>query len=72
VIVTGYGRKALPYALADLPVIEKPFHPETLVNTVAGLFTKGSVDTSRKVETWRTVTSLLSADRQEVSMRSTR
>ena len=42
VIVTGYGRKALPEAVADVPVIEKPFHPEALVNTVAGLFTKGS------------------------------
>jgi DNA-binding response OmpR family regulator len=41
VIVTGYGRKGLPEAVADIPVIEKPFPPRVLLETVAGLCTQG-------------------------------
>jgi|ERR1051326_1012884 DNA-binding response OmpR family regulator len=37
VVVTGYGRKGLSKALTDIPVIDKPFQPQTLVNMVARL-----------------------------------
>jgi DNA-binding response OmpR family regulator len=37
VIVTGYGRTGLPPSVAAVPVIDKPFHPPTLVDTVGRL-----------------------------------
>jgi DNA-binding response OmpR family regulator len=37
VIVTGYGRNGLPGIIADVPVIEKPFKPETLLQAVTRL-----------------------------------
>lgn len=37
VIVTGYGRDGLSDVPSDVPVLDKPFHPETLVETVARL-----------------------------------
>ena len=37
VIVTGYGQQGLPPSVAGMKVIEKPFSPGQLVNTVAGL-----------------------------------
>jgi DNA-binding response OmpR family regulator len=37
IIVTGYGRNGLPKAVADAPVIDKPFRPKTLVDAVARL-----------------------------------
>lgn len=42
VIVTGYGRNGLPPTVADVLVLNKPFHPQTLVNTVAQLCTRDS------------------------------
>jgi DNA-binding response OmpR family regulator len=37
VIVTGYGRNGLPETLARVPVIEKPFNPQNLVDAVSRL-----------------------------------
>lgn len=37
VIVTGYGRKGLPPAVAHVTVINKPFQPKVLVETVSRL-----------------------------------
>jgi DNA-binding response OmpR family regulator len=37
VIVTGYGRRDLPEAIANAPLIDKPFSPETLLNTMTQL-----------------------------------
>jgi CheY-like chemotaxis protein len=34
IIVTGYGRKGLPRAFANVPVIDKPFRPGTLIDTL--------------------------------------
>jgi CheY-like chemotaxis protein len=42
VIVTGYGRKGLPAALDHVQVIDKPFHPRTLVDTVGRLCMKNT------------------------------
>lgn len=42
VIVTGYGRQGLPEAVANVPVIEKPFQPKALVDAVARLCGPGS------------------------------
>ena len=36
-IVTGYGEEALPKSVAGVAVINKPFRPETLVDTVTRL-----------------------------------
>jgi CheY-like chemotaxis protein len=41
VIVTGYGRKGLPQAIADVPVIDKPFRPGTLLDTLTRLCAPG-------------------------------
>ena len=40
VIVTGYGRKDLPPAVAAVQVIDKPFRPGNLVDTVTHLCTE--------------------------------
>ena len=37
VIVTGYGRQGLPQSVASVTVVNKPFLPQTLVDTVARL-----------------------------------
>ena len=37
VIVTGYGRESLPQSVAGVPVMDKPFHPGALVDTVSRL-----------------------------------
>jgi len=37
VIVTGYGQRSLPQTMAGVPVIDKPFRPENLVNVVTRL-----------------------------------
>ena len=42
VIVTGYGRQALPRSVSSVPVVDKPFHPQTLVDTVTRLCSHGS------------------------------
>lgn len=42
VIVTGYGRTSLPETVAGVPVIDKPFHPKTLVDAVSRLYTQRS------------------------------
>ena len=36
-IVTGYGRKGLPENLGEVPVLDKPFRPEALMETVTRL-----------------------------------
>src|SRR4051812_21892629 len=41
VIVTGYGRKGLPSAVANIPVIDKPFHPQTLLDALSRVRTQG-------------------------------
>ena len=43
VIVTGYSRKGLPVTVAAVPVINKPFHPRILVDTVARLCTQRGI-----------------------------
>ena len=40
VIVTGYGRESLPERVADVPIVDKPFRPKTLVDAVSKLFSK--------------------------------
>src|SRR5436190_16244860 len=42
VIVTGYGRQGLPAAVADVPVIDKPFRPSKLVDTLTRCVRKPS------------------------------
>ena len=37
VVVTGYGRAGFPQSLGDVPVLDKPFRPKTLVETVGRL-----------------------------------
>jgi len=48
VIVTGYGRQGLPAAVADVPVIAKPFRPSTLIDALTQCVRKESVDMCRK------------------------
>jgi CheY-like chemotaxis protein len=40
VVVTGYGRDGLRHVPADVPVLDKPFRPEMLVEIVARLSAK--------------------------------
>ena len=47
VIVTGYARDGLSQAVTGVPVINKPFHPKTLVDTVARLCAKRSEGAAR-------------------------
>jgi DNA-binding NtrC family response regulator len=37
VLLTGYSRKSLPPQLANAPLIEKPFDPRTVIDTVQRL-----------------------------------
>jgi DNA-binding NtrC family response regulator len=41
IIVTGYGRKGLPQAFADVPVIDKPFRTGTLLDTLRDRMRQG-------------------------------
>ena len=36
-VVTGYGRTGMPEALREVPVIDKPFRPRTLLETLGRL-----------------------------------
>ena len=42
VIVTGYSRESLPHSVANVPVIDKPFNPGRLVETMLRLFSETS------------------------------